>query len=153
MKTLAEKQQEYARLVLTEGLALQKGQLLAIDCPVDQAWFARICAHIAYEMGCREVVMNWADDALTREKYLYAADEVFDSVHSWTADFFEKVSAEGGAWLAIHAADPENLKGCDPDRIQRAQIASGKALANFRKRETNNEFPWCVCSIDRKSVV
>ena len=147
MKTLAEKQQEYARLVLTEGLALQKGQLLAIDCPVDQAWFARICAHTAYEMGCREVVINWADDALTREKYLYAADEVFDSVHSWTADFFEKVSAEGGAWLAIHAADPENLKGCDPERIQRAQIASGKALANFRKRETNNEFPWCVCSI------
>ena len=147
MKTLAEKQQEYARLVLTEGLALQKGQLLAIDRPVDQAWFARICAHIAYELGCREVVMNWADDALAREKYLYAADEVFDSVHSWTADFFEKVSAEGGAWLAIHAADPENLKGCDPNRIQRAQIASGKALANFRKRETNNEFPWCVCSI------
>ena len=36
MKTLAEKQVEYARLVLTEGLALQKGQLLAIDCPVDQ---------------------------------------------------------------------------------------------------------------------
>ena len=147
MKTLQEKQAEYARLLLTEGLALQKGQLLAIDCPVDQAWFARLCAHAAYEMGCREVVMNWSDDLLAREKYLHAADEVFDTVHSWTADFFEKVSAEGGAWLAIHAADPENLKGCDPDRIQRAQIASGKALANFRKRETNNEFPWCVCSI------
>lgn len=147
MKTLQEKQEEYARLVLSEGLALQKGQLLAIDCPVDQAWFARICARIAYAMGCREVVMNWEDDALAREKYLHAADEVFDTVHSWTADFFEKVSAEGGAWLAIHAADPENLRGCDPDRIQRAQIASGKALAGFRRRETNNEFPWCVCSI------
>ena len=147
MKTLAEKQEEYARLVLAEGLALQKGQLLAIDCPVDQAWFARICARTAYEMGCREVVMNWGDDALTREKYLHAADEVFDSVHTWTADFFEKVSAEGGAWLAIHAADPENLRGCDPDRIQRAQIASGKALEGFRRRETNNEFPWCICSI------
>ena len=34
---------------------------------------------------------------LAREKYLRAADEVFDSVHSWTADFYEKVSAEGGA--------------------------------------------------------
>lgn len=147
MKTLVEKQTEYARLVLCEGLALQKGQLLAIDCPVDQAWFARICAHLAYEMGCREVVMNWTDDALNREKYLHAADETFDSVHSWTADFFEKVSAEGGAWLAIHASDPENLKGCDPDRLQRAQIASGKALKGFRRRETNNEFPWCVCSI------
>lgn len=151
MKTLAEKQQDYARLLLKEGLNLQKGQLLAIDCPVDQAWFARICAHLAYEMGCREVVMNWSDDLLAREKYLYAADEVFDSVHSWTADFFEKVSSEGAAWLAIHAADPENLKDCDPERIHRAQIASGKALEGFRKRETNNEFPWCVCSIPTES--
>ena len=147
MKTLREKQEDYARLLLAEGLNLQKGQLLAIDCPVDEAWFARLCARAAYDMGCREVVMNWSDDALAREKYLRAADEVFDSVHSWTADFYEKVSAEGGAWLAIHASDPENLKGCDARRIQRAQIASGKALANFRKRETNNEFPWCVCSV------
>ena len=147
MKTLAEKQKEYARLVLAEGLNLQKGQRLAIDCPVDQAWFARICASLAYEMGCSEVVMNWSDDFLTREKYLHAADEVFDRVNSWTADFFETISAEGGAWLAIHAADPENLKGCDPDRLHRAQVASGKALAGFRSRETNNEFPWCVCSV------
>lgn len=147
MKTLQEKQEEYARLVLSEGLALQKGQLLAIDCPVDQAWFARICARIAYAMGCREVVMNWEDDTLAREKYLHAADEVFDTVHSWTADFFEKCPPGAGHGWAIHAADPENLRGCDPDRIQRAQIASGQALAGFRRRETNNEFPWCVCSI------
>ena len=66
MKTLREKQEDYARLLLAEGLNLQKGQLLAIDCPVDQAWFARICAAAAYEMGCREVVTNWNDDALTR---------------------------------------------------------------------------------------
>lgn len=153
MKTLAEKQMEYARLVLTEGLALQKGQLLAIDCPVDQAWFARICAKIAYEMGCGEVVMNWEDDELTREKYLHAADEVFDEVHPWTAEFFDRVSAQGAAWLAIHAADPENLKGCDAERIQRAQIASGKAMKSFRERETNNEFPWCVCSIPTEKWV
>ena len=104
MKTLREKQEDYARLLLAEGLNLQKGQLLAIDCPVDQAWFARICAAAAYEMGCREVVMNWNDDALTREKYLHGAEEIFDSVHSWTADFFEKVSAEGLS--LIHISEP-----------------------------------------------
>ena len=65
--TLAQRQQAYARLLLQEGLNVQKGQLLAIDCPVDQAWFARLCAAAAYDMGCREVVMNWNDDALTRE--------------------------------------------------------------------------------------
>ena len=47
MKTLREKQEDYARLLLAEGLNLQKGQLLAIDCPVDEAWFARLCARAA----------------------------------------------------------------------------------------------------------
>ena len=46
--TLAQRQQAYARLLLQEGLNVQKGQLLAIDCPVDQAWFARLCAAAAY---------------------------------------------------------------------------------------------------------
>ena len=43
MKTLAEKQQDYARLLLKEGLNLQKGQLLAIDCPVGTGV---VCPHL-----------------------------------------------------------------------------------------------------------
>ena len=73
------KLQEYARLLVEVGLNVQKGQNLIIACPVECAWFARLCAEAAYDVGCREVVMNWRDDALNRMKYLRAADEVFDS--------------------------------------------------------------------------
>ena len=147
MKHLKELQNEYAHLVINEGLRIQKGQRLVINCPVEGAYFARLCAKAAYEAGCKDVLMRWTDDTMTKYHYLYAADEVFDEVNDWVTLMLDTVSAEGAAWLAIAAADPENLKDCDPERLHRAQISSGKARENFRKREQNNDFPWCVCSI------
>ena len=147
MKDLAALQRDYARLLIQEGLNVQKGQRLVINCPVDCAPFARLCADEAYAVGCREVIMKWRDDYLTRIKYLYAEDSVCDEVNQWEVLLCDTVSEEGAAWLAIHADDPENLKGVDPDRIRRSQIASGKALEKFRQREMRDEFPWCVASI------
>ena len=147
MKNLEQLQRDYAQLLIREGLNIQPGQRLVINCPVDCAPFARLCADAAYAAGCRDVLMKWRDDYLTRAKYLHAADDVFDQVNAWEADMLNTVSAEGAAWLAIHADDPENLKGVDPDRIRRSQIASGKATESFRQREVRNEFPWCVASI------
>lgn len=151
MKRLKELQKEYAMLVLKYGLNLQPGQRLVVNCPVEGAYFARICALTAYEMGCRDVLMRWSDDILTRYHFLYADNEVFDEVNEWETVMLDTVSAEGAAWLSIAAADPENLKDADPDRIRRAQISRGKALDAFRKRELNNDFPWCVCSIPSAS--
>lgn len=146
-KTLTELKKDYAELVIREGINLREGQRLAITCPVECADFARLCAEEAYKAGCREVVMRWQDDAMSRLKYLYAADDVFDRVNSWDADLADILSEEGAGWLAIHAENPENLKGVDPDRIRRAQISSGKAMKKFREREMMSEFPWCVCSV------
>ena len=147
MKTLNELKRDYAELLIKEGLNIQKGQRLAINCPVECADFGRLCAAEAYKAGCREVIMKWADDELTRMKYLYAEEDVFDSVNQWEVVFSDLISEEGAGWLAIYAENPENLKDVDPDRIRRAQISNGKARAKFLERETKNEFPWCVCSV------
>ena len=73
---MEEKLQEYARLLVRVGLNVQRGQTLVISSPVECAYFARLCAAEAYAVGCKEVVMNWHDDALGRMKYLYADDAV-----------------------------------------------------------------------------
>ena len=62
-----EKLKEYARLLVRVGLNVQKGQRLIISSPVECAFFARMCAEDAYAVGCKEVVMNWTDDALDRK--------------------------------------------------------------------------------------
>lgn len=144
---MEEKLREYARLLVRAGLNVEEGQRVVISSPVECAPFARLCAGEAYEAGCREVVMNWTDDAMTRMKYLHAAPEVFDDVPLWRRHFFNDQALEGTAYLAISASDPENLKGVDSDRIIRAQRASGKALKDFDRLQMCGGFPWCIGSV------
>ncbi len=151
VRDIEKLKKDYAKLLIKAGLNLQQGQRLAITCPVECADFARLCAAEAYAAGCREVIMRWEDDELTRLKFLYAGEEVFDSMNSWDADMADILSEEGAAWLAVHAEDPDNLKGVDPDRIRRAQISRGIGMKKFREREMRSEFPWCVCSVPTKA--
>ena len=142
-----EKLLEYARLLVRVGLNVQKGQRLVISSPGEAAYFARMCAEEAYATGCKEVVMNWHDDAMARMKYLHADDEIFDEVALWRRHFFNDYALEGAAYLAISASDPENFKGVDSGRIIRAQQASGKALKDFDRLQMCSGFPWCIASI------
>jgi len=144
---MEQKLQEYARLLVRVGLNVQKGQRLVISSPVECAYFARMCAAEAYEVGCKEVVMNWHDDAMARLKYLHADDEIFDEVALWRRHFFNDYALEGAAYLAISASDPENFKGVESGRIIRAQQASGKALRDFDRLQMCSGFPWCIASI------
>ena len=142
-----EKLREFARIMVLVGLNIQPGQRMIISSPVECAAFARLCAAEAYEAQCKEVVMNWTDDAMTRMKYQNAAEEIFDEVPLWRRHFFNDHALEGAAYLAISATDPENLKGVDSQRMIRAQRASGKALKDFDRLQMCGGFPWCIASI------
>lgn len=143
-KSLLEK---YARLIINVGINPNKGQKLIISCPVECAEFGRMCLSAAYDAGCGEVVVNWSDDYCTRETYLKADDDVFESFPAWRKLFFDDMAKLGAARLSIYASDPENLKGVDPKRISSFQRASGKALEEFRALQMKNAFPWCVVSV------
>jgi len=145
--TLDNKRREYARLLIDVGLSLQAGQTLLIQSPVDCAPFARLCASAAYDAGAREVVLSWSDDFLTRERYLRAADEVFDEVPDWRRRFFNDAAAARTPRLVIDAADPETLRGVDSGRIVRAQRASGQALESYYHTYMNNDAPWCIAAV------
>ncbi len=147
MRDLDALQRDYVRLIIEKGVNLQPGQTLVLSCAVDQAWFARLCAEAAYDAGCREVVMNWSDDAMTRLNYLRAADEVFDVCPPWVADKANTLADQGAAFLSIACADPEALAGVDPKRIRRSRIATGSAMKHFRDMTSGNRVSWCIASV------
>lgn len=138
---------KYAKLLIKKGLNVQKGQPVVIVAPVDCAPFVRLCASAAYDQGCREVVVRWVDDFLTRERYLRGDEPIFDEVPEWFSHFHNDYSEAGAAWLRIESSDPEALKGVDPERLKRSSIASGKALKPYRLRQMSNSFPWCIASV------
>lgn len=138
---------EYAQLLVLKGVNIQKGQTLVISSPIECAYFARMCMDIAYEAGCREVVMSWRDDYVTRQRYLLADDAVFDEVPEHIPAFNNGYAKSGAAFLSITASDPENLKGVDPSRIKRNQRAVGKALAEYRELTGSNAVQWCIGAV------
>ena len=141
------KLREYAKLLIEVGLNVQKKQTLIISSPVECAFFARLCADAAYDAGCREVIMNWSDDYLSRQKFLRADTSVFDDAPEWREKFFTHYAEAGAAYLAIAASDPETLKGVDPDRLVRAQKSGSLLRKTFDRLQMSNGFPWCIASV------
>lgn len=143
---MEEKLREYAKLLIEVGLNVQKGQTLVLTCPVDCAYFARLCASAAYDVGCREVVLRWRDDALNRERYLRADDAVFDEFPLWQQQMMNGYAESGAAFLSIAASDPEALRGVDPERLARASRAES-AIRPYMDAIMSNSCPWCVASV------
>lgn len=144
---MQKKFEEYAKLLVEVGVNIQKGQNLVISCPVDCAWFARLCAKAAYDAGCRQVIMRWSDDQMTRETFLHAADDVFDTVEEWYIRFCTDYARGGAAFLHIGGSDPEILKGVDQDRLVRSARSNGEALKEYRQLQMSNAVPWAVGAI------
>ena len=146
-KLMEEKLREYARLLVEVGVNLQKGQTLVISSLVDTAPFARMCAEAAYDAGAKEVVMDWSDEICSKQYYLRAADELFDTAPEWKKAFRNGYAEAGASFLSISSGDPEIFKDVDPERMLRSSRAYGKALEPFRARLMANRNPWCIGAI------
>ena len=138
---------QYARLVADVGINVQKGQTVVVRCPVDCAAFGRMLNQACFELGVRDVVMEWRDDFCSRERYLHADDSVFDSNYPWDVQKNAELGKAGAGYITIAASDPENLRGVDPDRLSRKRDADGRDQKEFYRMMMSNGFPWCVVSV------
>ena len=143
-------QEKYANLILKKGVNLQKNQPLFISAPIEGIEFVKILTKKAYELGAKEVHIEWEDDELTKLKYTYAADEVFERYPEWKKMMRESFAEEGAAFVSIYATDPDLLQDVDPNRVATATKASGAALKKFRDYVMNDKVTWTVVSIPAK---
>ncbi len=141
-----KKLQEYASLLVRLGLNVQPGQRVDLFSPVECAVLARACVQACYDAGARDVTVLWSDGPVSRMRYLRADDAVFDEMPPWLKTFYDSALENKCPHLAIVGDDPEALKGADPARIQRWRKVTGKALADYYKAQTNNDFQWLVAA-------
>ena len=58
---MENKLREYAKLLIEVGLNVQKGQTVVIRCPVECAFFARLCASAAYDVARKCRIPSFSD--------------------------------------------------------------------------------------------
>ncbi len=81
-----ENLEKYAKLLVANGINVQPGHTLALSIDVEQRELAHLIVKEAYALGAHEVIVQWTDDVINREKFLHAPMERLDNVPevSWT---------------------------------------------------------------------
>ena len=140
-------QEKYAELALRTGVNLQKNQALMINAPIEGADFTKLVARKAYELGAKDVHINWVDDELTLLKFEHAPEEVITSYPEWKVKLHDMYAEDGAAVLSIRSTNPDLLKDVDPSLIAKANKAGAEAMKNFRKYTMNDKITWSIISI------
>ncbi len=146
VKDFDAKLKEFAHLLVEVGMNVQPGQTPRINTSVEFAPLARLCVEACYDRGARDVLVDWHDDFITRQKYLRADEAVFSEVPAYQKAKVDWMLEQKAPGLSIIGGDPELLKGVDPNRIQTWRRVSGEAAKPYSEAMMANRFQWCVGS-------
>ena len=139
--------EKYAELSVKVGVNIQPGQTLLVRSPIECAPFVRKVVKKAYDLGAKEVFVEWSDEECTLIKYLNAPEETFNEFPTWVSDQYVDIAKNGGAFLTIYAQDPDLLKDVDPQRVANFQKASAEALKEWRSYTLSDKSKWSIVSV------
>jgi len=136
--------EKYADLIVRTAVHIQPGQDLWINAPIHLPELVRLIVKRAYEVGAKQVHVDWRDEQLTRLTYSLAPEEAFEQYPAWRVQAMNEIAEQGGAYLMIKSDDPELLKGIDPKRVADYSRVSSAALINWRKYISSKRISWSI---------
>ena len=138
---------KYAHTLLKYGVNLQQDQTLVISVDVENKDFAVIVTEEAYELGAKEVVLNWRCSPIARQRLLHAKESVLEKPANWIPEFYKQYIDDKAAFLSLISANPKALEGIPTDRISLQSRNLNKALSFYHTAIMNSSVTWCVASV------
>lgn len=139
--------EQYARLAVCKGVALQKGQELVVNAPVERADFVRRLVRVAYEQGAGHVTVIWGDDVLNRLEYDHVDVERMTDIPAWKREQLNSLADDGAAFLMVHGADPQALTGVEPTKISAVSRAFNEQCGRYRAALDYGTCAWSIVGV------
>ncbi|HEL0002912.1 TPA: aminopeptidase [Streptococcus equi subsp. zooepidemicus] len=134
--------EKYANLLIKKGVNIQKGHTLLISIAVEQHKLARLLTKKAYEAGAAEVLVDYNDDQITREKLLKADEDRLLQVPDYVVEQSHYLLDQKASRLVIRSANPNVFADIDSDRLAGATRATAIALEKQRAATQANKVSW-----------
>lgn len=141
---------KYARLLIKQGVNIQKGQQLNIMTDIEAADFVTLLAEEAYRAGASKVRVDWSDTRLTKLAYRHRTVKSLCNVPAWEVEKAKHDSEILPARIRLICEDPDGLGGLNQNKVQKAAIAASKLLKPYRDA-MDNKHQWLVCAIPGKA--
>ncbi|MBQ8292323.1 MAG: aminopeptidase [Bacilli bacterium] len=136
--------EKFAKVIVDKGVALQDGQMLVINAPLEAATLVKYIVKEAYLKNSKKVMVNFSDAEVNKQEQLYASQETLNELPDWAVARAHYIVDNGAASLSITSPKPGIMAGVDPMRMQIASRAIMPKMKFFRKYTMENEGQWCV---------
>ncbi len=137
---------KYAKLVVATGVNIKKGQGCIIGCSVDQHEFAVMVQEEAYKHGAKWVRIDWICQASTKLKYKKESLTTLSQVRTWEEEQAKYTVETLPALIRIVSDDPDGLKGVNPQKFQKCNIARSSVLKKYRDA-TEDKNQWTIVAV------
>ncbi len=141
---------KYAKLLIKQGVNIQKGQQLNIMADVEAADFVTLLAEEAYRAGAGEVRVDWSCTQLTKLAYRHRTMRSLCNVPAWQVERAKSDAEKLPARIRLICEDPDGLASVNQEKLSRANMAASKVLKPYRDA-MDNKHQWLVCAIPGKA--
>ena len=137
---------KYAKLLVSTGINVQPGHTVQLTIAVDQAELARLIVKEAYALGAAEVLVNWSDDVIARERLVNVDVERLEQVHPQRVTEMNYLLEHKSSRLVVLSDNPGAYDGVDPEKLSRSARAISQALNPMRQATQANKISWTLAA-------
>ncbi len=119
-----------------------KGQLLVISASVKAVDLVRKIVIKAYEVGAKDVIIEWLDDEIDLIRFMHAPDEALKEFPMWKAKGFAEMAQNGAAFLGVSSPNPDIFKSADPLRTATWSKTKIAAMSDYYKYAMSGMVNW-----------
>ena len=141
-----KKLQQYAELLVKQGLRVLKGEEVWINASVNNAKFATLIVEECYKAGAKKVVVDWSCDAVSRLSYKYMKLSELGKVAPYTIAKWKYASKKFPCKLWLDDDDPDAFKGISPQKIAKAGMKVRTKIKPYREA-MDGRYKWCIAAI------
>ncbi|HEP1832966.1 TPA: aminopeptidase [Streptococcus suis] len=135
---------KYAKLLVSTGINVQPGHTVQLTIGVEQAELARLIVKEAYAHGAKEVLVNWLDDVIARERLVNVDVELLEQVHPQRITEMNYLLERKASRLVVLSEDPGAYDGVGPEKLFRNARALSQALNPMRQASQANKISWTL---------
>lgn len=137
---------EYAKLIATVGIHIQKGQEVFIAAELDQPDFVKILTEECYRAGAKRVIVDWSYQPLTKIHTRWRSVKNLSSLENWEEARWQHYADELPCRIYLDSEDPDGLKGINQTKTAKAQQAKYSLIKPYRDR-MENKYQWCIAAV------
>ena len=141
---------EYAKLIVSCGVNVQKGQDVIVYADLDQPEFVQMVVEEAYKRKARQVTVEWRFQPLEKIHVRYQSVKTMGTVTEWQKAKQEYLCETLPCSIHIVSEDPDGLKGLNMAKVSKARQMTYPILKPYRDRRENKE-QWCIAAVPGKA--